>query len=507
MAAKKYKCSECGEISSFEMMMCSVCGKYNSYELVKAQDEKNVSKVAQRLKSTVSTGFTSHKAVKLGDINITAQNRYITPMGEFNRVLGGGVVPGSIILLGGVPGIGKTTLLSYLATSMSQEKPVIYATAEESDVQVKMRSDRLGLKAEHLYIFSESCLERILEQVEEIGPHVLIIDSIQTMYSEEIEGNPGGTKQLQECAHRLQMLAKKQHITVFLIGHVTKDGDLAGPKKLEHLVDTVLYLEGDAFQMYRLLRTTKNRFGATNEIGVFEMTSKGFEEVANPSAAFLSERDPKASGTTVTVAMEGTRPILVEVQALANRANGPSYRTINGVDQGRAQIALGVIAKSLDIDIYAYNIIVSVIGGLYMQEPSVDLAMIASVYSTIKDVPFPSTYVAFGEVDLPGKVRSVQQAQARINEAAKLGFEGAVVPMMRKGGLVAPKKFDLVQIENLQGLADFMDQKSGGKIKKSDWKGNGVVERMGNRLKYEEKTKPTFRERWADENLDDSDEV
>jgi len=349
---------------------------------------------------------------------------------EFSRVLGGGIVKGSLVLIGGDPGVGKSTLLMQVADLASRlAGPVMYVSGEESLAQVGLRARRLGLDAPDLLFSAETDLAAILEAAEAAGPAVLIVDSIQSVYLNELESSPGSVSQLRESTMRLTQLAKGSGTAVFLIGHVTKEGAIAGPKVLEHMVDTVLYLEGDRFQTYRLLRSTKNRFGPTHEVGVFDMREDGMVEVANPSAAFLAERADDSTGSSVVVAMEGTRPILAEVQALASRsALAVPRRSSNGIDLNRVLLITAVLTRRLGIPLWDQDLYVNVVGGLRIDEPAADLGVALAILSSFRDKPVDPGLVAIGEVGLSGELRSAAQVEHRLREAAKLGFARAIVP-------------------------------------------------------------------------------
>jgi DNA repair protein RadA/Sms len=387
--------------------------------------------------SIVGRGLTGQsKPQKLTEIIGDPEERLPLGIGEFARVLGGGVVPGSIVLVGGDPGIGKSTLMLQLAMEMAAKFPGLYVSGEESERQIKMRAMRLLQHGktepqfpDNLYLFTETNLDIILEQVSKIKPVILIIDSIQTVYLSEMRSSAGSVGQLRECSSRLRELAKSSGITVFVIGHVTKEGTIAGPKVLEHIVDTVLYLEGDRFQSYRLLRSVKNRFGATAEVGVFEMRENGLAEVSNPSEAFLAERMVNTPGSSVAVTMEGTRPLLVEVQGLTSPSNlGNPRRTPNGVDINRLLLVAAVLTRRVGLRLFDQDIFVNVIGGLRIDEPAADLAIAAAIASSMKDISLRADVVLIGEIGLSGELRWVSQMNARLREAAKLGFKSAIIP-------------------------------------------------------------------------------
>ncbi len=395
----------------------------------------------------------------LDEITGDVEERLPLPMVEFARVLGGGIVPGSIVLIGGDPGIGKSTLTLQMALEMATEAPVLYVSGEESERQIKMRALRLQRTGDErpeklpagLLLVTETNLDVILEHTTQIRPRLLIIDSIQTVYLQDLESSPGSVTQVRECASRLRELAKSSGIAVFLIGHVTKDGAIAGPRVLEHIVDTVLYLEGDRFQAYRLLRSVKNRFGATSEVGVFEMLERGMAEVLNPSEAFLAERLINSPGSAIAVTMEGTRPILVEIQGLTSpTAFGNPRRTPNGIDFNRLLLVTAVLTRRVGLRLGEQDLFVNVVGGLQVDEPAADLAMAAAIASSIKDQPVRADAVLIGEVGLSGELRNVSQMPARLNEAAKLGFKAAIVPRRLRKGEKWPAGIEIIEIRSLR---------------------------------------------------------
>lgn len=388
---------------------------------------------------------------RLPDISKDEEIRIPVPIAEFSRVLGGGLVPGSLVLLGGEPGVGKSTLIIELSAILANAiGPVLYVSGEESARQIKMRADRLGLDAADLYLLTETNLGNIFEQIQRINPALVIIDSIQTTYVEELNSSPGLVSQVRECATRLQTLAKSTGVSVLMIGHVTKDGSIAGPRVLEHIVDTVLYLEGDPFQQYRLLRSVKNRFGATSEVGVFEMQGQGMVQVLNPSEAFLEERVINASGSAIAITMEGTRPLLVEVQALTSPTSfGNARRTPNGVDMNRLLLITAVLTKRMGLKLWEHDIFVNVIGGMKINEPASDLAMVMAIASSYYDRPVPADLAIVGEVGLSGEVRRVGQLGARLNEAQKIGFKRALIPKIRRKSEDIPKGIQLIEVRNV----------------------------------------------------------
>jgi DNA repair protein RadA/Sms len=393
---------------------------------------------------------------RLAEIDGDVDERLALSIGEFARVLGGGIVPGSIVLVGGDPGIGKSTLLLQVALEMAQTSVVLYVSGEESERQIKMRAIRL-LKGtpegmpEGLLLVTETNLGAILEHISAVKPSLVIVDSIQTTYMPELESGAGSVTQVRECAARLRELAKSTGVAIFLIGHVTKEGAIAGPRVLEHIVDTVLYLEGDRFQSYRLLRSVKNRFGATSEVGVFEMRERGMVEVTNPSEAFLAERMVNAPGSAIAVTMEGTRPILVEVQGLSSpTAFGNPRRTPNGVDFNRLLLVTAVLARRMGLRLGDQDVFVNVVGGIQVEEPAADLAVAAAIASSMRDVPVKADTVLIGEVGLSGELRLVGQMPTRLMEAAKLGFKTAIVPKSIRKAEPWPKGINVVEVRSLR---------------------------------------------------------
>jgi DNA repair protein RadA/Sms len=396
---------------------------------------------------------------RLSEIEGDSEDRITVPLGEFARVLGGGVVPGSIVLVGGDPGIGKSTLMLQMTMQMAEENRVLYVSGEESERQIKMRAARLLRGSEgagaplpdELYLVTETNLDAILAHVQSINPRLLVIDSIQTVYQPEMESSAGSISQVRESASRLRELAKRSGIAVFVIGHVTKEGVIAGPRVLEHIVDTVLYLEGDRFQAYRLLRSVKNRFGATSEVGVFEMQERGMIEVTNPSEAFLAERMVNAPGSAIAVTMEGTRPLLVEIQGLTSHTHfGNPRRTPNGIDFNRLLLITAVLTRRLNLQLSEQDIFVNVVGGLRIDEPAADLAVAAAITSSMRDQPVRADLVLIGELGLSGELRMVGQINARLREAASLGFKSAVVPRRLQRKEPWPSGIEVVEARSLR---------------------------------------------------------
>lgn len=427
-----FVCQECGYTLPKWVGRCPDCGKWNTL-VEELTDLDSRSPVAHR--RIAAEGHTQPQPIT--DIQASEQERLKSGMEEFDRVLGGGAVPGSVALIGGDPGIGKSTLLLQATDRLSQRYgTVLYVSGEESATQTKLRADRLGIKSSQLYILCETDVDAIERHIAELHPHAVVVDSIQTTYKPGIQSTPGNVTQVRESAATLMYIAKSQAIPIFLVGHMTKEGAIAGPKVLEHMVDTVLYLEGDAYHMYRILRAVKNRFGSTNEIGVFEMHDAGLVEVTNPSEMLLSERQEDVSGSVVISILEGTRPILLELQALVAPANfGVPQRTSNGVDRNRLALLLAVLDKRAGFHIQNSDVFVNVVGGMQALEPSVDLGTILAIASNFKNVPVDAKTVVIGEVGLGGEVRAVYQAEKRIREAAKLGFTRAIVSQYNLHGL------------------------------------------------------------------------
>jgi len=425
----RYVCHNCGATQPKWVGRCPECGEWNTLvETAVQPSAPSIAGVAGPL------GLES-QSLPLPQITSEGYERLPVPMRELSRVLGGGIVPGTVVLIGGDPGIGKSTLLLQLAGMVSDGgAPVLYVSGEESAQQIKLRAQRLGIASPSLYVLSETNLEEILAQIERLGPRMAVVDSIQSIRMEALQSSAGSISQVRECAGALLRLAKYQNVPIFLVGHVTKMGHIAGPRVLEHIVDTVLYLEGDRFHTHRLLRSVKNRFGSTNEVGIFEMRDTGLVEVTNPSEAFLEERPDHASGSAVAVTMEGTRPLLVEIQALVSRANlDQPRRTCNGVDFNRLLLLVAVLAKRVGLRLGDQDIFVNVVGGLRIREPAVDLAIATAIASSFYNRPVHGDLVIFGEIGLAGALRSVAQADRRLREAANLGFKRALMPHARGG--------------------------------------------------------------------------
>jgi DNA repair protein RadA/Sms len=419
-------CQECGSQSPKWQGRCADCGAWNSF-------------VEERVAETIGgpqahryalPGIATPGAKKYADVEASRATRLSTGIGEFDRVLGGGIVPGSLVLLGGEPGIGKSTLLLQAAAHFARSVgPVLYASGEESEHQIKSRGDRLGIGDAPLYLLAETCIERILEEVGRVKPSLIIVDSVQTVFSLKFQSAPGSIGQVREAATQFLFTAKGHNVPTFLVGHVTKDGNIAGPKALEHVVDTVLYFEGEKHHAHRVVRAVKNRFGAVSELGVFEMTGAGLKPVPNPSALFLAERPEATPGSAVLCCLEGSRPILVEVQALVSTTSyGMARRMAVGIDQNRLSLLLAVLEKRAGLHLVADDVFVNMAGGMSIEEPAVDLAIVAAVASSLRNRPVLTGTVVFGEVGLGGEVRGVSQASLRIREAEQMGFTRIVLP-------------------------------------------------------------------------------
>lgn len=454
----RYVCQECGRVAASYMGKCPQCGSFNSMVEEVIHDEPVT-------KNTTVRGLTGRSIPRpIGDISGDAEDRIHLPIGEFARVLGGGIVPGSIVLVSGDPGIGKSTLMLQMAMEMANTKRVLYVSGEESERQIKMRATRLNATdgTQHsatlpanLLLVTETNLEIILNHVNDVKPDLLIIDSIQTAYLSSLDSSAGSVSQVRECSSQLRELAKTSGISVFVIGHVTKEGTIAGPRVLEHVVDTVLYLEGDRFQAYRLLRSVKNRFGATSEVGVFEMREKGLAEVTNPSEAFLAERMINAAGSAIAVTMEGTRPILVEIQGLTSPTQfGNARRTANGVDFNRLLLIAAVLTRRAGLKLSEQDIFVNVVGGIQIDEPAADLAVAVAIASSWRDVSVKADAVLIGEIGLAGELRMPGQMQARLREAQKLGFKTAIVPRAIRKGEGYPKGIEIVEVRSITQALD-----------------------------------------------------
>jgi DNA repair protein RadA/Sms len=416
-----YVCQSCGSQSPRWMGKCPDCGQWNTLTEERIEKPKDIGS-HRRGKAA--------EPLALSEIRTGDENRFVTKIGELDRVLGGGVVAGSVVLIGGDPGIGKSTLVLQMMRQVSELRGrALYVSGEESPAQIKMRAERLGVKAENLYVLAETSLDEILRAAEHLEPQAIVVDSVQTVFTPELPSAPGSVGQVREVSGRLMLHAKRTGIPTFLIGHVTKDGAIAGPRVLEHIVDTVLYFEGDRSHAFRVLRAVKNRFGSTNEIGVFEMKESGLAEVANPSQLFLAERPKDATGSVVVSSLEGTRPILAELQALVTPTKMTMpRRTSIGVDYNRVSLLIAVLEKRVGMHLMGMDVFVNVVGGLKIDETSVDLGVVAAVASSFREKPIDPNTVVMGEVGLAGEVRGISQAEMRLKDAAKLGFTRCVLP-------------------------------------------------------------------------------
>lgn len=445
-----FVCQNCGSQSRKWLGQCTDCGEWNTMveERFRAAAQSATAGFSGRTSQAATVAFTS----------IESQDDSRVPSGieELDRVLGGGIVAGSLVLIGGSPGIGKSTIVIQMADHLGRGgAKVLYVSGEESERQIKMRGERLGLAADNLFILPETDIQTIFAETEKLRPDVLIVDSVQTIFSSRVESAPGSVSQVREVAGQFMMFAKQTGTPVFLTGHVTKEGSIAGPKTLEHIVDTVLYFEGDRHHNHRIIRATKNRFGAANEIGVFEMTSTGLVPVANPSELFLQERPEGASGSVVTVCMEGTRPMLVEVQALVSGNKSASGRRMaQGFDYNRASLLIAVLEKRLGFQLAGDDVFVNIAGGLEVDEPAADLGVVAAIASSFRNLQIPPETAVFGEVGLTGEVRGVLQAQARAREAQTLGFKKLIVPVSNKTGIEKLLGIRVVGVKNLEEALD-----------------------------------------------------
>ncbi|MFC1922075.1 DNA repair protein RadA [Chloroflexota bacterium] len=449
----QFVCQQCGRRSARDMGRCPQCSSWNSMV------EEVIASPRKKSKAGVHGLGGASTPRRLSEIGEGVEDRMLLPIQEFARVLGGGVVPGSIVLIGGDPGIGKSTLLLQTALEMSHTDRVLYVSGEESERQIKMRALRLlqgedgqaPILPDDLFLVTETNMDLIMDHVSEVQPNLLIVDSIQTTTLPELESSAGSVSQVRESASRLRELAKTSAVSVFLIGHVTKEGTIAGPRVLEHIVDTVLYLEGDRFQSYRLLRSVKNRFGATSEVGVFEMRERGLIEVHNPSEAFLAERMVNAPGSAIAVTMEGTRPLLVEIQGLTSSTSfGNPRRTPNGVDFNRLLLIVAVLTRRVGFRLAEQDVFVNVVGGLKVSEPAADLAIAATIASSTRDLPVRADTVMIGELGLSGELRMVGQMPARLHEAGKLGFKTAIVPARLRRSEPWPEDIQIIEVRSLR---------------------------------------------------------
>ena len=439
-----FYCTECGNETARWSGQCPACGAWNTLTEAptRPKNENKAAAAAHRARQTPE---------KLSDLDAEEEIRFTTGVGELDRVLGGGAVRGSVVLVGGAPGVGKSTLLLQLCGLIGQSERVLYVTGEESRRQLKLRAQRLGVSSGDIYVLAETQVSEILAVTEDIKPTVVIIDSIQTMFDAEVSATPGSVSQVRESTMAIMRRAKSDGFTAFVVGHINKEGNIAGPKVLEHMVDCVLYFEGEQSMSYRILRAAKNRFGSTNEIGVFEMADNGLREVPNPSETLLSGRPINTPGTCVTCVMEGSRPILAEIQALvAQSGYGSARRNSNGIDYNRAMLLLAVLEKRGGMSVSGCDAYINVVGGLQLDEPAADLATLLAVASSYRDIPIDSEIAAVGEVGLSGEVRSVQQLNLRLSEIARLGFKRCIIPSHVKGDVLQPGGLELIRVKNVR---------------------------------------------------------
>lgn len=456
MSRKKthFYCHHCGFETLKWLGRCPACEKWNSFVEEPLENKKGSAKTSGIL--------SSGKPVSIVEVDSVAETRSCIGIGELDRVLGGGIVSGSLTLIGGDPGIGKSTLALQAANAVSlkEKSPVLYVSGEESLYQTKLRANRLGVVSPDLFIVSETSLEGILNHIKEINPNLVVVDSIQTMYTEDIQAAPGGVGQVRECTAQLMRTAKSFGVSIFIVGHVTKEGYLAGPRVLEHMVDTVLYFEGDRHYNFRVLRAVKNRFGSTNEIGIFEMKETGLVPVANPSEIFLAERTPGATGSAVIASLEGSRPLLVEIQALVSSSSFAAPRRMTkGVDHNRVSLLAAVLEKRVGLPLANQDIYVNVVGGVRLDEPAIDLGITLALISSYREISLSSKLLLIGEVGLTGEVRAVGQLEKRLKEGAKLGFETALIP---QGNQLNGVDIEGIKVISVKSIEEAMETAFGG---------------------------------------------
>lgn len=440
---RRFVCQECGYITPRSLGRCPGCQSWQSF----AEEIEQLDTASKHR----GIGQASREPEPISQVMASEVERHVTGMAEFDRVLGGGIVPGSVVLIGGDPGIGKSTLLLQASDALSRNYgDILYVSGEESVSQTKLRATRLGVVSDTLYVLCENDLEQIEKHIQTLNPKVVIVDSIQAVYLSNIQSAPGSVTQIRECAGRLLICAKNRNVPVFLVGHVTKDGALAGPRILEHMVDTVLYFEGEQHHIYRVLRAIKNRFGSTNEIGIFEMQNRGLVDVMNPSELFLSNREEEVAGSIVVSSMEGTRPLLMEVQALVVPTNhGNPRNTATGVDRHRIALLIAVLNKRVGIDVGSADVFVNITGGLRVAEPGIDLGVLMAIASSYREIPIDRQTVMIGEVGLGGEIRPVTHVERRIREAAKLGFTRAIFPEYNRKGLEIQEHIELLGVKDV----------------------------------------------------------
>lgn len=448
-------CQNCGHEESKWLGQCPACGEWNTF--VEERIDSGVTKGTAAASRAVRDSVREAKVMPLTEVTANDDERCETGIRELDRVLGGGIVPGSLVLVGGDPGIGKSTLLLQVCQRMARMKKILYISGEESQAQIKLRANRMGKFTPNLLLLCETSLETIRGVIEKERPELVIIDSIQTMYSEDVSSAPGSVSQVRESTNIFMQLAKGLCIPIFIVGHVTKEGTVAGPRVLEHMVDTVLYFEGDRHASYRILRAVKNRFGSTNEIGVFEMRQDGLAEVENPSEYMLSGKPENASGSVVACSMEGTRPILIEIQALVCRSNfGMPRRTAAGTDYNRVNLLMAVLEKRLGLSLGNCDAYVNIAGGIRMNEPAIDLGIVMAIMSSYRNRPIDEKTIVFGEVGLSGEVRAVSMPEQRVNEAKKLGFETCILPEVSLKMVKGISGIRLVGVKTINDVAGFI---------------------------------------------------
>ena len=443
-AKTNFICQSCGYESAKWLGKCTECGAWNSMV-------ETIQQAALTPKH-LNIG-TQSQPKRISEIEFDLEERYSTEIKELDIVLGGGLVKGSLVLVGGDPGIGKSTLMLQVANHLSQQRKVLYISGEESIRQTKLRAERLKVSADQLYIVAENNIEIIKQHVENMNPAVLIVDSIQTVYTSDVTSAPGSVSQVREATNQFMNIAKGKGVSTFIVGHVTKTGAIAGPKILEHMVDTVLYFEGENHNLFRILRAVKNRFGSTNEIGIFEMTNSGLEEVSNPSKIFLSSSARGATGSVIVPTLEGTRTVLVEMQCLVSQTNfNMSRRMAVGIDYNKLVLLTAVLEKKVGMVLYNQDIYLNVVSGMRIDEPAADLAVVMAIASSFRDIAIPEDMIIFGEVGLTGEIRSVNQVQQRINEGAKMGFKKAIIPHGNLEGLERPKDFQVIGMRHVDDV-------------------------------------------------------
>lgn len=439
-----FACQNCGYITPKWMGKCPECGSWSSFV------EEIVDVAPTKGKESINVN--TDRPRKLKEVEIISEDRYSTDISELDIVLGGGIVRGSLVLVGGDPGIGKSTILLQVANNVGlKDKTVLYVSGEESVKQTKLRADRLGVDSERLYILAENNMDVVIKHVEELKPDLLIVDSIQTVYNPEVTSSPGSVSQVREVTNLLMKVSKGIGVATFIVGHVTKSGSIAGPKVLEHMVDTVLYFEGEKFNIYRILRAVKNRFGSTNEIGIFEMTGRGLIEVQNPSKLFLTNKEKPVAGSSIVCTIEGSRPVMVEIQALVSQSNfGTPRRMAAGVDYNKVVMLMAVLEKRVGLMLHDQDGYVNVVGGMDINEPAVDLGVVCAIASSFRNRIIQSDFVVFGEVGLTGEVRPVNHIQQRLNESHKLGFKNCIVPKGNVEAVDIPGNLNVYGVSNIE---------------------------------------------------------